>query len=71
MERYWETEKDSSNSKGEKGIDMKNIYKVYTQNLMILWKASRSKYDKNKGIENDLQVLSLGDWTISSSLKYL
>lgn len=50
---------------------MKNIYKVYTQNLMILWKASRSKYDKNKGIENDLQVLSLGDWTISSSLKYL
>lgn len=50
---------------------MKNMYKVNTQNLMIIWMASRSKYDKNKGVKDDLQVLTLGDWTISSSLKYL
>lgn len=49
---------------------MKNMYKV-TQNLMIIWMASRSKYDKNKGVKDDLQVFTLGDWTISSSLKYL
>lgn len=40
---------------------MKNIYKVNTQNLI----------HKNKGVKDDLQVRSLGDWTISSSLKYL
>lgn len=50
---------------------MKYIYKVNTQNLMIIWMARRTKFDKNKGNKGELEFLSLGDWTVSSNLKYL
>lgn len=33
--------------------------------------AIGSKYEKDEGVKDDFQVPSLGDWIISSSLKYL
>ena len=64
---YGETEREGSSSKGEKGMDLKNIYRVNTQTSMITWVDSGIESEKNEGVKDDCRAPSLGDWRISSS----
>ena len=51
--------RESTSSKGEKGMDLKEkkkktTYKLNTEILMIVWVASRSKLEKSEDIKNGL-----------------
>lgn len=65
-----ETEREGSSSKGEKGMDLKNIYSVNTQTSVIIWVDSRSESEKNEGIKDDCRAANLDDWRVSSTLKH-
>lgn len=66
-----EAEREGSSSKGEKGMDLKNIYSVNTQTSTIIWVDSGSESEKNEGIEDDCRAVNLDDWRISSTLKHI